>query len=68
MTDIYSSVLLENETYTKFPEEEEWLSFYKKIDSNAFTFDDGSSLVRRTYVKMIGKNAELELRSEGGVR
>ena len=51
LMDTYSSILCENETYTKFPKEEEWLSFYKKIDSNASEFDDGSSLVRRTYVK-----------------
>ena len=51
LMDTYSSILCENETYTKFPKEEEWLSFYKKIDSNASEFDDDSSLVRRTYVK-----------------
>ena len=83
LMDTYSSVLLENETYTKFgpiperghngsesvgigrfsgeatqelrsenPKEEEWLSYWEEVDSDAFTFDDdGSSLVRRTYVK-----------------
>ena len=79
LMDTYSSVLLENETYTKFgpipergtsvgigrfsgeatqelrsenPNEEERLLYYKEVDSDAFAFDDGSSLVRRTYVKI----------------
>lgn len=52
VTDTYSSVLCENETYTRFPKEEEWRPHYKEIDLVASDFDDDSSLVRRTYVKI----------------